>query len=214
MVSPNCLRRYPLFLMPGRSAAKAIALVAEDALFGQGQGLFSKRENRRIRSFCSWRAAWTCSTRPAAKWATAARRGNIITANPLAFLRSSSRTSSRRRPKRRRRAPPQGRLGARCAPLCEVDPRMGYALMRQAAMAAMERLHFARVELAPPLAPRTTLSARRARHAGRTRCVLAFSPHNGRKRQNLIVSLPAAPRGGRHFFSNCSHRRIMTLDRT
>jgi CRP/FNR family cyclic AMP-dependent transcriptional regulator len=147
VISPELLRRYPFFCCLDEAQQKAIAMIAEDALIEKGVTLFE--EGDPANTFYLLMEGGVDLFYPASRelhdlfLVAEINQGEPFSISaliePHVLTATAKTTSSARILKVNAQA-----LRA----LCEVDAKMGYALMRQAAMAAMERLHFARVQLA------------------------------------------------------------------
>ncbi len=147
MVSPELLRRYPFFCCLDESQQKAIALVSEEVLFDKGVTIFEEGGPADI--FYLLLEGGVDLFYPAGREPTDLLLvAEISPGEPFsisALIEPHTLTATAKTTVSSRILKVDA--NALCA-LCEVDSKMGYALMRQAAMAAMERLHFARVQLA------------------------------------------------------------------
>ncbi len=147
MVSPELLRRYPFFSCLDETQQKAVALISEEVILEQGATLFEEGEpantlyllleggvdlfypaSRELRDLLLV-AEINC--------------GEPFSISALIEPHVLSATAKTTAPSRILKLD-----GQAVRALCEVDAKMGLALVRQAAKAAMERLHFARVQLA------------------------------------------------------------------
>ncbi len=147
MISPELLRRYPFFCCLDEAQQKAIAMIAEDLLVEKGVTLFEEGEP--ADTFYLLLEGGVDLFYPASRelrdllLVAEINQGEPFSISaliePHVLTATAKTTASSRILKIDAKA-----LRA----LCQVDAKMGYALTRQLAMAAMERLHFARVQLA------------------------------------------------------------------
>ncbi len=147
MVSPELLRRYRFFCCLDESQQKAIAMIAEEVVLEKGVTVFEERDPADI--FYLLLEGGVDLFYPASRelrdllLVAEINQGEPFSISaliePHVLTATAKTTASSRILKLNATA-----LRA----LCELDSKMGYALVRQAAVAAMERLHFARVQLA------------------------------------------------------------------
>jgi CRP/FNR family cyclic AMP-dependent transcriptional regulator len=147
MISPEVLRRYPFFCCLNEDQQKAIAMVAEEMRVDAGKELF--QEGQPVEALYllmegSVDLYYAASGDPKDQLLV----GEINPGEPFAIsamIEPFTFTATARvaAPSRVLRVDAKA-LRA----LCEVDCRMGYLLMKQVATMAVERLHFARVQLA------------------------------------------------------------------
>lgn len=147
MISPEVLRRYPFFCCLNEDQQKAIAMVSEEIFADTGTVLF--REGQPVEALYLlmegnidlYYAASGDSREEFLVGEVSVGEAFSISALIEPYtLTATARVAS------------PSRILKVDAPalraLCEVDSKMGYTLMRQVASIALERLHFARVELA------------------------------------------------------------------
>lgn len=147
MVSPELLRRYAFFRCLSEDQQKAIAMVTEEMHVGAGKELFL--EGQPVEALYLLMEGnvdlyYSTSSDPKDQFLV----GEINPGEPFAIsamIEPYTFTATARvaAPSRVLRVDAKA-LRA----LCEVDPRMGYLLMKQIAAMAIERLHFVRVQLA------------------------------------------------------------------
>ncbi len=147
MISPEVLRRYPFFCCLNEEQQKAIAMIAEEMEVEAGKELFLEGqpvEALYLLEEGSVDLYYTASGDPKDQLLV----GEINPGEPFAIsamIEPYTFTATARVAKPSRVL----RVDARALrALCEVDCRMGYLLMKQIAAIAIERLHFARVQLA------------------------------------------------------------------
>jgi len=147
MVSPEMLRRYPFFCCLNETQQRAIATVADDITCPAGTTLFY--EGQPVQALYvlldgEVELYYTASGDPKDQLLVdQVEVGGIVGISALIepyTLTATARVASASRVLKID--------AATLRALCEVDCAMGYALMRQIAHAALERLHFARVQLA------------------------------------------------------------------
>ena len=151
MISPELLRRYPFFSFLDDSQRKAIAMIAEEVSCEDGATIFEEGEPATA-LYLLLEGSVDLSFTPHADSGGPLREkilvGEINPGEPFSLsaliephLLTATAHASR-----------ACRLlkidGSALRALCEVDNRMGYALMRQMAKALLERLHFTRLQLA------------------------------------------------------------------
>lgn len=159
MVSPELLRRYPFFRCLDDTQQKAIAMITEEASYEAGTTLFQEgqpADTLYLLMEGSIDLYFTVGSEPRGVYTypTPVNEpvkeffvGEINPGEPFGIsaliepyqLTASARAHSPSRVLKIEAA------GLRA--LCEVDCRMGYGLMRQVAKAALERLHYTRVQL-------------------------------------------------------------------
>jgi len=147
MISPETLRRYPFFCCLNEEQQKAIAMVTEEMEVEAGKELFL--EGQPVEALYllmegSVDLYYAASGDPKDQLLV----GEINPGEPFAIsalIEPYTFTATARVAKPSRVL----RVDAKALrALCEVDCRMGYLLMKQVAAMAIERLHFARVQLA------------------------------------------------------------------
>jgi CRP-like cAMP-binding protein len=147
MVSPELLRRYPFFCGLNDAEQKAIALVTEEITCESGTVLFEEGQSVPALHLLL-EGSVDLSYKSARNGGEPLLVCEISAGEPFSIsaliephtLTATARVASRSRILRI----PASALRA----LCDADAKMGYELMHQAARVAMERLHFARVQLA------------------------------------------------------------------
>ncbi len=146
MVSPEVLRRYPFFCCLNEEQQKAIAMVTEELSVAAGKELFL--EGHPVEALYLLIEGSVDLFYAAGDSHDQLLVGEINPGEPFAIsalIEPYTFTATARvaAPSRVLRVDAKA-LRA----LCEVDCRMGYLLMKQVAAMAVERLHFARVQLA------------------------------------------------------------------
>lgn len=151
MVSPEVLRRYPFFAFLGDSEMKAVAMIAEEVHYEVGQDVYTEGQPAHALYFLlegcvEHHFVLRDEDNPEIGqdfYVGEVDAGEILGLSALIdpFVYTTlGRVSETAR---------LVRLDAAALrALCEVDPRMGYGLMRAAAKAAMGRLHDTRMHLA------------------------------------------------------------------
>ncbi|MBI5302542.1 MAG: Crp/Fnr family transcriptional regulator [Chloroflexi bacterium] len=152
MISPEVLRRYPFFCCLNEDQQKAIAMVTEEIqadantiLFAEGQpveALYLLMEG-------SVDLYYAASGDPKDQFLV----GDVSIGEAFgisALIEPYTLTATARVASPSRILQVEAKA---LRALCEVDCKMGYALMRQVAQISIERLHFARVELAAARQP-------------------------------------------------------------
>jgi CRP/FNR family transcriptional regulator, cyclic AMP receptor protein len=152
MISPELLRRYPFFCCLNEDQQKAIAMVTEEMHVDTGKELFL--EGQPVQALYllmegSVDLYYAASGDPKDQFLV----GEINPGEPFAIsamIEPYTFTATARVA-----APSRVlRIDAKALrALCEVDCRMGYQLMKQVAAMSLERLHFARVQLAAARKP-------------------------------------------------------------
>ncbi len=147
MISPELLRRYPFFCCLNDAEQKAIAQVAEEIICETGTVLFEEGQPVQALHFLLEGSVDLYYKVPG-DGSDPLLVSEVSIGEPFgisALIEPYNLTATARvsRPSRILRIPAAALRG-----LCEADSKMGYALMRQVAHVAMERLHFARVQLA------------------------------------------------------------------
>ncbi|MBM3128553.1 MAG: Crp/Fnr family transcriptional regulator [Chloroflexi bacterium] len=147
MISPEILRRYPFFCCLSEEQQKAIAMVTEEMRVDAGKELFL--EGQPVEALYllvegSVDLYYVASGDPKDQFLV----GEIGSGEPFAIsamIEPYTFTATARVA-----APSRVlRIDAKALrALCEVDCKLGYALVKQVAAMAIERLHFARVQLA------------------------------------------------------------------
>jgi CRP-like cAMP-binding protein len=152
MISPEILRRYPFFCCLNEDQQKAIAMITEEIQVEPGTVLF--REGQAVQALyvlvegdvdLYYAASGNAHDEFLVGEVNVGEAFGISALIEPYTLTATARVAS------------WSRLLKIDAPalraLCEVDCKMGYALTRQVAQIALERLHFARVELAAARQP-------------------------------------------------------------
>ena len=147
MISPETLRRYPFFCCLNEDQQKAIAMVTEELRVDAGKELFL--EGQPVEALYllmegSVDLFYAASGDPKDQLLVGETNpGEPFAISAMIEPYTFTATARVAAPSRVLRVDAKA-LRA----LCEVDCRMGYLLMRQIAAMAVERLHFARVQLA------------------------------------------------------------------
>jgi CRP/FNR family cyclic AMP-dependent transcriptional regulator len=146
MISPEVLRRYPFFCCLNEEQQKAIAMVTEELNVEAGKELFL--EGHPVEALYL-----LIEGNVDLFYATGDSKDQLLVGeiNPGEPFAISALIEPYTFTATARVAAPSHvlRIDAKALrALCEVDCRMGYLLMRQLAAIAVERLHFARVQLA------------------------------------------------------------------
>jgi CRP-like cAMP-binding protein len=146
MISPEVLRRYPFFCCLNEDQQKAIAMVTEELSVGPGKELFL--EGHPVEALYLLMEGSVDLF-----YATGDSKDQLLVGeiNPGEPFAISAMIEPYTFTATARVAAPSRvlRIDAKVLrALCEVDCRMGYLLMKQIATMALERLHFARVQLA------------------------------------------------------------------
>ncbi len=147
MISPELLRRNPFFCCLDEQQQKAVAMVTEEIECESGRVLFE--EGAAVESLyvliegnvdLYYEAIDQAPRQPPVAQVNTGEAFGISALIEPHHATSTARVASPSRVLK---------IDARALrALCEVDYKMGYALMRQAAAIALERLHFALVQLA------------------------------------------------------------------
>ncbi len=147
MVSPELLRRYPFFCCLDEAQQKAIALITKEVLYDRGRVIFEEGQPADVLYVLLEGCVDLYYT------ASGDHHDQLLVAEidvgePFSIsaliephvltATAQARTTSRVIEIK----------GAALRALCEVDNKLGYAIMRQAAKSAMDRLHYTRVQLA------------------------------------------------------------------
>ncbi|MCX7840317.1 MAG: Crp/Fnr family transcriptional regulator [Anaerolineae bacterium] len=147
MISPEVLRRYPFFCCLNDEQQRAIAMITEEMEVEAGKELFV--EGQPVEALYllmdgSIDLYYAASGDPKDQLLV----GEINPGEPFAIsamIEPYTFTATARVSKPSRIL----KINAKALrALCEVDCKMGYLLMKQIAAIAVERLHFARVQLA------------------------------------------------------------------
>ncbi len=147
MISPELLRRYPFFCCLDEAQQKAIAMISEEVNYDKGKTLFEEGQPVHALHLLlegSVDLYYTGSGDHHDQFLV----GEINPGEPFgisALIEPYTFTATARV------AAPSRILKIEAAglrALCEVDCKMGYALMRQIAKIALERLHYTRLQLA------------------------------------------------------------------
>lgn len=147
MISPELLRRYPFFCCIDEESQRAVAMSGEELTCESGTLLFE--ESQTVESLyllvegsvdLSYAAGDPSHTQLVVGEVNAGEVFGISALIEPHHATATAHVASRSRILK---------FNARAlSALCEADSRLGYALMRQAARIALERLHFALVQLA------------------------------------------------------------------
>ena len=151
MISPELLRRYPFFSFLDAAQQKAIAMIAEEVSCESGATIFE--EGRPAEAlYLLLEGGVDLSFTPRSENGAPLHEkilvGEINPGEPFgisALIEPHLLTATAHASRTCRLLKIEG---AALRALCEVDCRLGYALMRQVAKAALERLHFTRIQLA------------------------------------------------------------------
>ena len=151
MVSPELLRRYPFFAFLDDACQKAIAMLAEEVSYDRGEVIF--RENQPAEAFhLLLEGCVDLYYTVEVEYGPQPRREFLVgEINPGEPFGISALIEPYRLTSTARAATPCRVLkidAAELRALCDENRDAGYALMRHAAKAAVERLHFTRVQLA------------------------------------------------------------------
>ncbi|MCC7353464.1 MAG: cyclic nucleotide-binding domain-containing protein [Anaerolineae bacterium] len=151
MISPELLRRYPFFALLDDPHQKAIAMITDEVSFANREVIF--KENQPAQALYlllegSIDLYFTVEEEYRPELRKEFVVGEINPGEPFAIsaliepyvLTSSARAANASRVLKID--------AAALRALCEVDCRLGYTLMKHAAKAALERLHFTHVQLA------------------------------------------------------------------
>lgn len=146
MISPEILRRYPFFCCLSEEQQKAIAMVTEEMRVDAGKELFL--EGHPVEALYL-----LVEGSVDLFYATGDSKDQLLVGevNPGEPFAISAMIEPYTFTATARVAAPSRVLridGKALRALCEVDCKMGYALVKQVAAMAIERLHFARVQLA------------------------------------------------------------------
>ena len=151
MISPELLRRYPFFSFLADTQQKAIAMIAEETAFESGVVIFEEGEPASD-LFLLLEGSVDLFFTPRAENGSPPHEeilvGEINPGEPFgisALIEPHRLNASARAAKASKVLKLEG---SALRALCEVDCALGYALMRQVAKAALERLHFTRIQLA------------------------------------------------------------------
>jgi len=147
MIFPELLRRYPFFSCLNDAQQREIATVAKDVFCDSGTLLFEEGQAVEMLHFLlegSIDLYYAGSDNPLDQLLIC----EISPGEPFgisALIEPHTYTATARvsRPSRILKI-----NAARLRTLCDADPWLGYALMRQVALVAMERLHCTRLQLA------------------------------------------------------------------
>jgi CRP-like cAMP-binding protein len=147
MVSPELLRRYPFFGCLDEAQQKAIAMIAEQVEYEKGATLFQEGKPVPALYFLLdgnvdlyYAASGDVKDQfPVGAISPGEASGVSALIEPYTLTATARAAKASRVLKLD---------AAALRALCEVDNRMGYAMMRQVAKVAQERLHYARVQLA------------------------------------------------------------------
>ncbi len=147
MISPELLRRYPFFAGLEEGQLKVIAMIAEDITCAAGTILFEEGQTADAfyllidgNVILSFNAPATADGQIEIGEVNPGEPFAISALIPPHVLTHTARAGSLLHAIKIAAAPLRS--------ICEKDSRLGYVLMRSVAEAAMERLHFTRVQLA------------------------------------------------------------------
>ncbi len=147
MIPLELLRRYPFFAGLEEAHLRAIAMIAEEIRADAGAVLFEEGQNA-VAFFLLLEGSVDLSfTSPRAPYQPV-HIGDVNPGEPFAI---SALIPPHTLTHTARAGNPIHAIKIAALPLramCEMDARVGYLLMRKVAEAAMERLHFTRVQLA------------------------------------------------------------------
>jgi CRP-like cAMP-binding protein len=151
MVSPELLRRFQFFGFMNDSELKAVAMIAEEVVFERGQALFAIGQPAEalyllMDGSVELHYVVTDEFDPQLRkefYLSDISPGEMCGISAL--IEPHQYTSSARAAGLSRAIRIES---AALRALCEVDPKLAYGLMRQAAKVAVERLHDTRVQLA------------------------------------------------------------------
>lgn len=149
MISPELLRRYPFFCCLDDAQQKAVAMIAEEISVPAGTVLFEEGQPADTLYFLLEGSVDLYFTVPG-EGSKPGKEFWVGEINPGEPLGISALIEPYRLTAMARAGAPSRLLKVNAAALralCEVDNRMAYALMRQVAKAAMERLHATRVQM-------------------------------------------------------------------
>ncbi len=151
MISPEILRRYPFFSFLTDAQRKALAMIAEEAACEAGAVIFEEGDpasDLYLLLDGSVDLYFTPHVTSGHQSPGEILIGEINPGEPFgisALIEPHILNATARAAK-------PGKIlkinGPALRALCEVDCALGYALMRQVAKAALERLHFTRIQLA------------------------------------------------------------------
>jgi CRP-like cAMP-binding protein len=147
MVSPELLRRYSFFSSLDQAQQKAIALIADVLQFDKGATIFEEGQPAELFYVLLEGCVdlyYPTGRDPAEHLLVAEINiGEPFSISALIEPHMLTATAKATAPSRILKIE-----GKALRALCELDPHLGFALMEQAARSAMERLHFARVQIA------------------------------------------------------------------
>ncbi|MEK7276377.1 MAG: cyclic nucleotide-binding domain-containing protein [Chloroflexota bacterium] len=150
MVSPELLRRYPFFAFLDDAQHKAIAMIAEELFCAEGKAVFE--EGRTADAlYLLLEGSVDLYFTPHSENGRPSEPILVGEINPGEPFGLSALIEPHTLVATGRAAKPCRLLridGAGLRALFEVDCRLGYVLMRQIAKAVLERLYFARLQLA------------------------------------------------------------------
>jgi CRP-like cAMP-binding protein len=147
MVSTDLLRRYQFFALLDETQRKGIAAITEEVAIEQGTTIFEEGQDARALYVLMHgsvdlyltggkdpnKPLWVGQINPGEPFGISALiEPHVLTASARATVPSRALRID----------------GAILRAMCEIDPRLGHILARQVAKAAMERLHYAHVQLA------------------------------------------------------------------
>lgn len=150
MISPELLRRYPFFCCLDDAQQKAVAMIAEEISVPAGTVLFEEGQLANALYLLLEGSVDLYFTVPGEGQGKPGKEfwvGEINPGEPLGIsaLIEPYRLTAMARARTSSRLLKVDAAALRA--LCEVDNRMAYALLRQVAKAAMERLHATRVQM-------------------------------------------------------------------
>ena len=151
MISPELLRRYPFFSFLTDAQRKAVAMIAEGTACESGVVIF-KEGDLADNLYLLLEGSVDLYFTPRAENGDLPHEEILVgEINPGEPFGISALIEPHLLNATARAAKPSQVLrleGSALRALCEVDCALGYALMRQVAKAALERLHFTRIQLA------------------------------------------------------------------
>jgi CRP-like cAMP-binding protein len=150
MISPELLRRYPFFCCLDDAQQKAVAMITEEISVPSGAVLFEEGQPATALYLLIEGSVDLYFTVPGEGPTKPGREFWVGEINPGEPFGISALIEPYRLTAMARVTGPSHILkidGSALRALCEVDTHMAYALMRQIAKAALERLHATRVQM-------------------------------------------------------------------
>ena len=154
MISPELLRQYPFFGQLEDAQIKALAMIANEVTFEQGERIFSKGDDADVLYFLlnGGVELYNFAEAISGDEDKGVLVGTVNPGEPFAISaviapHSSTSTAWTSSPSRAIRIE-----AAALQELFDRDRRLAFIITRQASRAAMERLHATRVQLAAALA--------------------------------------------------------------